>query len=128
MMTSVQVRVLFVLIFAVVQLSAAQYVVYGRLTTIDVSLSLNPNRCHHPLINYHGGQIMPTTLLLGTPGFSDPPTALATVWKRHAWCSNQWNDRLLYEILRKWQIDEGNVPQCKLLRWILGPKPSWNCI
>ena len=33
-----------------VQLSAAEYVVYGRLMTIDNSLSLNPNRCHHPLI------------------------------------------------------------------------------
>ena len=40
----------FVMIFAVVQLSAAEYVVYGPLTTIDDSLSLNPNRCHHPLI------------------------------------------------------------------------------
>ena len=27
-----------------------QYVVYGRLTTIDDSLLLNPNLCHHPLI------------------------------------------------------------------------------
>ena len=41
MMTSVWVP--FVLIFAVVQLSAAEYVVYGRLMTIDDSLSLNPN-------------------------------------------------------------------------------------
>jgi hypothetical protein len=40
-MTSVWVP--FVLIFAVVQLSAAEYVVYVRLLTIDVSLSLNPN-------------------------------------------------------------------------------------
>ena len=32
--------------------SAAQFVVYGRLTTLDDSLPLNPNRCHHPLINY----------------------------------------------------------------------------
>ena len=44
----------FVLIFAVVLLSAAEYVVYrviyGHLMTIDDSLSLNPNRCHHPLI------------------------------------------------------------------------------
>ena len=38
--------------FAVVQLSAAQYVVCGRLMTIDDSLSLNPNRCHNPLITY----------------------------------------------------------------------------
>ena len=37
------VEVLFVLIFAVVQLSAAEYVVYGRLTTLDNSLSLNLN-------------------------------------------------------------------------------------
>ena len=41
---------LFVLVFAIVQLSAAEYLVYGRLMTIDDSLSLNPNRCHHPLI------------------------------------------------------------------------------
>ena len=47
-MTSVW--VLFVLIFAVVQLSAAECVIYGRLTSIDDSLSLNPNQCHHPLI------------------------------------------------------------------------------
>ena len=40
----------FVLIFAIVQLSAAEYVVYGRLTSIDDSLSLNLNQCHHPLI------------------------------------------------------------------------------
>ena len=39
--TSVQVP--FVLIFVVVQLSAAEYVVYGCLTTIADSLSLNPN-------------------------------------------------------------------------------------
>ena len=32
------------------QRSASQYVVYGRLSTIDDSLSLNPNRCHHSLI------------------------------------------------------------------------------
>ena len=38
MMTSVWVP--FLLIFAVVQLSSAEYVVYGRLTTIDDSLSL----------------------------------------------------------------------------------------
>ena len=30
--------------------SAAQFVVYGHLTTLDDSLSLNPNLCHHPLI------------------------------------------------------------------------------
>ena len=35
---------------AVVQPSAAEYVVYGRLMTLDDSLSLNANRCHHPLI------------------------------------------------------------------------------
>ena len=34
----------------IVQLS--KYVVYGRLTTIDDSLSLDPNRCHYPLITY----------------------------------------------------------------------------
>ena len=26
------------------------HLMYGPLTTIDYSLSLNPNRCHHPLI------------------------------------------------------------------------------
>ena len=31
------------LIFAIVQLTAAEYVVYDRLMTIDDSLSLNPN-------------------------------------------------------------------------------------
>ena len=30
--------------------SAAQYVVYSRLMTWDISLSLNPNWCHHLLI------------------------------------------------------------------------------
>ena len=45
-MTSV--RVPFVLIFAVVQLSKSSMVAY--LTTIDHSLSLNSNRYHHPLI------------------------------------------------------------------------------
>ena len=30
--------------------SAAQFVIYGRLTTLDNSLSLNPKPCHHPLI------------------------------------------------------------------------------
>ena len=34
------------------QLSAAQYVVQGCLTTIEDNLSLNPNRCHYPLITY----------------------------------------------------------------------------
>ena len=29
---------------------AAQFVVYGHLMTLDDSLSLNPNQCHHPLI------------------------------------------------------------------------------
>ena len=47
-MTSVRVRV--VLIFAILQLCTAEYVVYGSLTTIDDSLPLNPNRCHHPII------------------------------------------------------------------------------
>ena len=37
------VRVPFVFVFAVVQLSAAEYVVYGRLMTLDNSLSLNLN-------------------------------------------------------------------------------------
>ena len=32
--------------------SAAQFVVYGRLTTLDDSLSLNPNLCHRPLITH----------------------------------------------------------------------------
>ena len=36
----------------VVQLSNRKYVVYGRLTTIDESLSLDPNRCDYPLITY----------------------------------------------------------------------------
>ena len=40
----------FVLVFAIVQLSAAEYVIYGHLTTIDDSLSLNLIRCLHPLI------------------------------------------------------------------------------
>ena len=30
--------------------SAAQFVVYGCLTTLDDSLLPNANRCHHPLI------------------------------------------------------------------------------
>ena len=42
--------VLFVLIFAVVQLCTAEYVIYGRKRTLDDNLSLDPNRCHHPLI------------------------------------------------------------------------------
>ena len=46
----ISVWVPFVLILAVVQLIATEYVVHGRLTTIEDSLSLNPNRCHHPLI------------------------------------------------------------------------------
>ena len=49
-MTSVWVWVVFVLIFALVRLSAAEYVVYVRFTAIDDSLSLNPNWCHYPLI------------------------------------------------------------------------------
>ena len=32
------------------QHNASQYVIYGRLMRIDYSLSLNLNRCHHPLI------------------------------------------------------------------------------
>ena len=47
-MTSVQ--VLFVLIFAVVQLCNAEYYVYGQKTTLDDNLSLNLNQYHHPLI------------------------------------------------------------------------------
>ena len=30
--------------------SAAQFAFYGRLMTLDNSLLLNPNWCHHPLI------------------------------------------------------------------------------
>ena len=30
--------------------STAEYVVYGWKMTLDDNLSLNPNRCHHPLI------------------------------------------------------------------------------
>ena len=44
------VRVTFVLIFAIVQPGSAEYVFYGPLKTLDDSLSLNPNWCHHPLI------------------------------------------------------------------------------
>ena len=47
-MTSVWVA--FVLIFVVVQLCTAEYVVYGQKMTLDNNLSLNPNQCHHPLI------------------------------------------------------------------------------
>ena len=47
-MTSV--RVAFVLIFVMVQLCTAEYVVYGRKMTLDANLPLNPNRWHHPLI------------------------------------------------------------------------------
>ena len=54
-------RVRLVLIFVVVQLRAAGYVVYGCLTTIDNSLSLNPNRCHHPFIT----QLRLTRTILG---------------------------------------------------------------
>ena len=36
----------------VVQLSNRKYVVYGCLRTIHDSLSLDPNRCHYPLITY----------------------------------------------------------------------------
>ena len=36
----------------VVHLSNRKYVFYDGLTTIDDSLSLNPNRCHYPLITY----------------------------------------------------------------------------
>ena len=43
MMTSVQVA--FILIFAVVQLCS------GQKLTLDDNLSLNRNKCHHPLIN-----------------------------------------------------------------------------
>ena len=39
----------FVLIFALVQLCTAEYVVYGWKMTLDNNMSLNPNRCHHPL-------------------------------------------------------------------------------
>ena len=60
-MTSVQVP--FLLIFAVVQLSAAEYVVYGRLMTLDDNLSLNPNQCHHPLITQLSGKM---ELLIGS--------------------------------------------------------------
>ena len=35
-----------------VQLSNPKYFVYGRLMTLDNSLSLEPNRCHYPLITY----------------------------------------------------------------------------
>jgi hypothetical protein len=50
-MTSVWVA--FVLIFTVVQLCAAEYVVYGQKMTLDDNLSLNLNRCHHPLNTQH---------------------------------------------------------------------------
>ena len=36
--------------FRTTKISASQYVVYGCPTTIDNSLSLNPNQCHYPLI------------------------------------------------------------------------------
>ena len=36
----------------VVQLSNRKYVIYGCLTTIDDSMSLDPNQCHYPLITY----------------------------------------------------------------------------
>ena len=47
-MTSVQVA--FVLILAIVQLCTAEYVEKGRKTILKDNLSMNPNRCHHPLI------------------------------------------------------------------------------
>ena len=51
-MTSVW--VVFVLIFAVVQLCTAEYVVYGQKMTLDNNLSLN--RFHHPFPAYSGTQ------------------------------------------------------------------------
>ena len=44
------VRVAFVLIFAIVQLCTVEYVEKGRKMILKDNLSLNPNRCHHPLI------------------------------------------------------------------------------
>ena len=46
----ISVWVAFVLILAMVQLCPVEYVVYGWKMTLDNNLSLNPNRCHHPLI------------------------------------------------------------------------------
>ena len=43
--------------------SAAQFVVYGPLTTLDGSLSLNPNRCHYSLITYLSPALIVTFLL-----------------------------------------------------------------
>ena len=39
-------------VLVVVQLSNRKYVIYGCLTTIDNSLSLDLNLCHYPLITY----------------------------------------------------------------------------
>ena len=50
-MTSV--RVVFVLIFAVVQLCTADYVKKGWKMILKDNLSLNLNRCHHPFITAH---------------------------------------------------------------------------
>ena len=36
--------------FEVVQLRTAEYVIYGWKMALKDNLSLNPNRCHHPLI------------------------------------------------------------------------------
>ena len=58
-MTSVQVA--FVLIFAVVQLSTAEYVVYGQKMTLDDNLSLNSNRC--PKKNMGKGIIFSQSLI-----------------------------------------------------------------
>ena len=67
-MTSV--RVAFVLIFAVLQLCTAEYVFYGLKMTLGNNLSLNPNRCHHPLITQFNQDMKPLMNLLEISFFS----------------------------------------------------------
>ena len=73
-MTSVWVQ--FVLIFAVVQLCTAEYVVYGRKTTLKDILSLNPNRCHHPLITQLSLMQLTVKALLSPPATLRPPATI----------------------------------------------------
>ena len=64
------------LVFAVVQLCTAYYVVYGRKMTLDDNLSLNPNRFHHPLITQLTSELkfshkMSSTFVVNIPRISE---------------------------------------------------------
>ena len=94
------VRVAFVLIFVVVYLCTAEYVEKGRKTILKDNLSLNPNRCHHPLI---------TQLTPEYRGHKDVLRPFSCLWNREQVINDQIAHQKIFQILTNDHFKAHNI-------------------